>query len=107
MISFATAFDQRGGTWVGISSASVAVMALLEFVTSGIKAGVPGWHPVAPAWFVGVPAGIYLAILGCFVIGKGANYYMDSRYNSPMGERPKPAEKGDEEHRGQEGGEKK
>jgi hypothetical protein len=85
-------FDQRGGTWVGVSTAAATFMALTEFVTSGFKAGVSGWHPAAPLWFVAVPAGVYIAVLTLFVVNKGSNYYMDSRYNSPPDQRPAPKE---------------
>ena len=81
-------FDQRGGTMVGISTACVTFMALVEFITSGFKQGVPGWHPIAPAWYVAVPVGIFAFILGLFVINRGSNYYMDSRYNSPPDKPP-------------------
>ena len=84
-------FDQRGGTWVGATSATALFMAVSEFITSGFgRPGMPGWHPIAPAWFVAVPAGLFCFILGMFVGTKGVNYYMDSRFNSPAGEKPQP-----------------
>ncbi len=49
-----------------------------------------GWK--APAWYVTVPLGVYTFILGVFVVRKGAEYYMDSRFNSPQ---DKPPEKKD------------
>ena len=73
------AFDQRGGVYVGIATVSVTIMALGEFVHSGWK---------APAWYVTVPLGVYAFILGVFVVRKGAEYYMDSRYNSPADKPP-------------------
>ena len=76
-------FDQRGGVWVGVASTVVILMAAIEFVTSGFVAGVVGWHPKAPIWFVALPAGIYAFILGAFVISKSGTYFVDSKYNSP------------------------
>jgi len=73
------AFDQRGGVYVGIATVSVTIMALGEFVHSE-------W--TAPAWYVAVPLGVYAFILGVFVVRKGAEYYMDSRYNSPADKPP-------------------
>ena len=91
-------FDQRGGTMVGISTACVTFMAFMEFVTSGFNrpiiadgkviGSMIGWHPVAPAWYVAVPVGIFAFILGLFVINRGTSYYMDSRYNSPQDKPP-------------------
>lgn len=74
-------FDQRGGVYVGMATVAVIIMALGEFVKSGWK---------APAWYVSVPFGIYAFILGVFVVRKGAEYYMDSRYNSPPEKLPDP-----------------
>jgi len=73
------AFDQRGGVYVGMATVAVTIMALGEFVHSG-------WE--APAWYVAVPLGVYAFILGVFVVRKGAEYYMDSRYNSPPDKPP-------------------
>jgi len=81
-------FDQRGGTWVGVSTSAAVFMAITEFVTSGFRAGVSGWHPIAPAWFVAVPAGVYIAVLTLFVLNKGTSYYVDSRFNSPADQPP-------------------
>jgi hypothetical protein len=73
------AFDQRGGVYVGMATVAVTFMALGEFVKNGWK---------APAWYVAVPLGVYAFILGVFVVRKGAEYYMDSRYNSPQDKPP-------------------
>jgi len=73
------AFDQRGGVYVGMATVAVTIMALGEFVKNGWK---------APAWYVAVPLGVYAFILGVFVVRKGAEYYMDSRYNSPADKPP-------------------
>jgi len=81
-------FDQRGGVYVGISTVTVTLMAIAEFITSGFKPGIAGWHPVAPVWYVAVPIGIFAFILGLFVINRGTNYYMDSRFNSPADKPP-------------------
>lgn len=72
-------FDQRGGVYVGISTIAVTIMALGEFAKNGWK---------APAWYVAVPLGVYAFILGVFVVRKGAEYYIDSRYNSPQDKPP-------------------
>ena len=82
------AFDQRGGVYVGVATSVITFMAFAEFVTSGFKQGVPGWHPAAPGWYVAIPLGVYAFILGVFVVRKGAEYYMDSRYNSPADKPP-------------------
>jgi hypothetical protein len=77
------AFDQRGGVYVGMATVAVTIMALGEFFMGEWK---------APAWYVAVPLGVYAFILGVFVVRKGAEYYMDSRYNSPADKPPeKPA----------------
>ena len=67
-------FDQRGGVFVGISTVAVTFMAVVEFIKNGWK---------APAWYVAIPLGVYAFILGLFVVKKGSEYYVDSRYNSP------------------------
>jgi hypothetical protein len=72
-------FDQRGGVYVGMATVVVTFMAVGEFVRNGWK---------APAWYVAVPLGVYAFILGVFVVRKGAEYYMDSRYNSPQDKPP-------------------
>ena len=72
-------FDQRGGIYVGISTVAVTFMAVVEFIKGEWK---------APAWYVAVPLGVYAFILGVFVVRKGAEYYMDSRYNSPPDKPP-------------------
>lgn len=74
-------FDQRGGVFVGISTVAVTFMAVGEFLKNGFK---------APAWYVDIPLGVYAFILGLFVVRKGSEYFMDSRYNSPP---EKPPEK--------------
>jgi hypothetical protein len=74
-----TIFDHRGGVYVGIATVVVTIMALGEFFKGGWK---------APAWYVAVPLGVYAFILGVFVVRKGAEYYMDSRYNSPADKPP-------------------
>lgn len=74
-------FDQRGGVFVGISTVAVTFMAVGEFLKNGFK---------APAWYVSIPLGVYAFILGLFVVRKGSEYFMDSRYNSPP---EKPPEK--------------
>ncbi|MCK9361703.1 hypothetical protein M0Q28_05800 [Patescibacteria group bacterium] len=76
-------FDQRGGVYVGMATAALIFMAVGEFVQGGWK---------APAWYVTVPLGVYAFILGVFVVRKGAEYYMDSRYNSPPEKPPEPKE---------------
>ena len=76
-------FDQRGGVYVGMATAALVFMAVGEFIRGGWK---------APLWYVTVPLGIYAFILGVFVVRKGAEYYMDSRYNSPPDKPPGPKE---------------
>lgn len=72
-------FDQRGGVYVGISTIAVTFMAIGEFVAGGWK---------APSWYVAIPLGVYAFILGLFVVRKGSEYYIDSRYNSPPDKPP-------------------
>jgi hypothetical protein len=72
-------FDQRGGVWVGASTLLTIALVILE----SLKV------IVAPSWWVS-PTGIYTIILGFFVLRKGTDYFVDSRWNSPPGERPAP-----------------
>lgn len=72
-------FDQRGGVWVGVSTLVTLVLVLLESCKV----------IVAPAWWVS-PTGLYAIILGFFVLTKGGTYFVDSRWNSPEGQRPQP-----------------
>jgi len=102
----AKVFDQRGGTWTGAATASVIGMAWIEFIQSGfdrpvlvngqplidnnVVVTISGWHPQAPPWWIVGPACIYLALLAFFVVSKQGTYFVDSRWNSPAGEKPKP-----------------
>jgi len=102
-------FDQRGGTWVGLSTFSVVLMAWIEFLCSGFKrpiinaVGMPviqdnvvmtmhGWHPYAPSWWIVGATCIYVIILGAFVLSKSGTYFIDSRYNSPQDKPPEKKE---------------
>ncbi len=78
-----TVFDQRGGVYVGLATLAVTFMAVAEFIKGGWK---------APAWYVTIPLGVYAFILGLFVVRKGSEYFIDSKYNSPP---DKPPEKKD------------
>lgn len=78
-----TIFDQKGGVFVGISTIAVTFMAVGEFIWSGWK---------APAWYVAIPLGVYAFILGLFVVRKGSEYFIDSRYNSPSDKPPEKKE---------------
>jgi hypothetical protein len=70
-------FDQRGGVWVGMSTA-------LTFGLVGLEAaGVCK----APAWWVS-PTGVYAIVLGFFVLSKSGSYFVDSRWNSQAGAPP-------------------
>lgn len=72
-------FDQRGGVWVGMATMLTFLLAILQ--TAKVC--------VAPDWWVS-STGLYTIILGFFVLRKGADYFVDSRWNTPPGERPAP-----------------
>lgn len=74
-------FMQDGKVYVGMFSLSVLAMAIAEFCTSDPRFRAPGW-------LVEIPDGVLAFVLGVFVLAKGWNYTVDSKYNSPPGVPP-------------------
>ena len=91
-------FNWSGGAYVGLSTLVVNGMAIAEYAsgTPMVVSFPDGRSQIfithaAPQWYVGL-AGVYMAILGLFWIGKPINTYVNAKAGAtPTEPAPAPA----------------
>ena len=88
-----------GGSYVGLATLTAIGLAIAEFVSGkpSYILGPDGKNQIwviheAPTWFVGM-AGVYMAILGLFWLGRPINTYIAQKGTKPTDPAPAPEER--------------
>jgi len=72
-------FNHSGGVYVGLATAMTFVCLVADSLTTK-------WN--TPEWWTDAPLGVYCVILITFAGSKILSYFVNSKFNSPLGTPP-------------------